>query len=77
MDLVQPWLVAVIGAELGKALEWRDNVENLHLPGGQISDSSFEDDGSNLRIKPAKLGRVLQLIKVCEATMFFFLNPMS
>ena len=64
MDLVQPWLVSTIATELGKILEWRDDLENIHLPQGDVSGSTFEDDGSNLRIRPVKLGRLLQISKV-------------
>ncbi|KAL9129659.1 MAG: hypothetical protein Q9217_001938 [Psora testacea] len=66
MDLVQPWLVATIGTEFSKALECRDSVENARLPCGDVSGSSFEDDGSNLRIKPAILGQTLQISKFLD-----------
>ena len=64
MDLVQPWLVVTIGRELDKTLEWRDDPENLHLLEGVVYGSGFEDDGSNLRIRPLKVGQTLQIIKV-------------
>ncbi|KAL9102662.1 MAG: hypothetical protein Q9163_002215 [Psora crenata] len=63
MDLVQPWLVATLGTQLGKILEWRASGESIQLPDGEVARSSFEDDGSNLRIKPRRLGQKLQIIK--------------
>ena len=66
MDLVRPWLVSHAVKELGQVLQWRDQGENLSLPGGEAGGSVFEDDGKTINIKPTKLGQTAQLIKVSE-----------
>lgn len=64
MDLNKPWLEACLTEELGKVLHWRDEGENLQLPGVDKENVSFEDDSSQLTIKPSRLGQTIQIHKV-------------
>lgn len=66
MELLHEWLGPTVEQELGEVLEWRGKSEvNRSQLTGQIGDLTFDDDGSNLRIRSAKK-QVVQLIKVCQ-----------
>ena len=69
MDLVKPWLGKVLLNELRQVLEWRAEGDNLQLSGGKVGCLNFEDDGSRLAIQPAKVGQIVQVLKVfCSFT---------
>ena len=63
MDLLKDWLGPTIERELGEVLEWRDNESNRHQSIGKVGAITFEDDGSNLRVKSTKR-EVVQISKV-------------
>lgn len=63
-DLLRPWLGRTIGQELGEVLQrWSKCEANGSQGTGQVEGLSFEDDGSNLRIRSPR-PRVVQIIKV-------------
>ena len=58
------WLGKTIEKELGGVLEQRAKSEfNPSVVRGRVDNITFEDDGSDLRIKSAK-PQVVQIIKV-------------
>lgn len=63
MDLLGPWLAATIEGELSEALRhWKEDTHRI-----QSADKSrgfWFDDDSNLRIRSAKKGPVVQITKV-------------
>lgn len=64
MDILSPWLGATIESELGQVLQYRGIDSNRTQSIGRAGVLSYEDDGSNLRIKSDKKGPVLQISKV-------------
>lgn len=66
MDLFREWLGPTVEQHLGEVLEWRSKSEvNRSQLAGNIGHITFDDDGSNLRIRSAKKP-VVQIIKVSE-----------
>ena len=63
MELLKDWLGPTVERELGEVLEWKGNGPNRSQSDREIRDPTFEDDGSNLRVKPLKF-EVVQIIKV-------------
>lgn len=64
MDLLREWLGPTVEQQLGEVLEWRSKSEaNRSQLAGKIGHITFDDDGSNLRIRSAKKP-VVQIIKV-------------
>lgn len=58
------WIGPTIEHELGEVLEWRGKSEaSRSQVVGTVGDLTFDDDGSNLRIRSAKK-QVVQIIKV-------------
>ncbi|KAL6716606.1 hypothetical protein ACLMJK_006173 [Lecanora helva] len=65
--LRNPWLGRTIEQELGEVLEkWHKGQTGDDVEGVETGDLSYEDDGSNLRIKSPQ-PRIVQIIK--------FMNP--
>lgn len=60
MDRLREWLNTTIQHELCNGLKW---LESKSSDPNHVDSSSFEDDGSNLRVKSCK-PRVVQIIKV-------------
>ena len=61
---MDPWLGRTIGQELGEVLErWSQGKANNNRGVTQNRRLSFEDDGSNLRIR-SPCPRVVQIVKV-------------
>ena len=74
MDILGPWLAATIEGELSEALRhWPKGTNRI-----QSTDKSrglSYDDGSNLRIRSAEKGRVVQITKVGKSPPFpYFTN---
>lgn len=64
MDILNEWMGKTIEQELGEVLEWRNKSdENRSQVTGTVRDLTFDDDGSNLRIRSAR-PRIVQIIKV-------------
>lgn len=64
MELLKEWLGKTIEQELGEVLEWRSKSdENRSQLTGQVGNLTFDEDGSNLRIRSAR-PRVVQICKV-------------
>ena len=63
-DILRPWLGLTIEQELGLVVEdWSQKAPNNCQGSGQVVDLSYEDDGTNLRIKSPR-PRVVQIAKV-------------
>ena len=67
MDVLEPWLAAIIEGELGEALKQWDDSTIKHQSIGKSQRLSY-DDGSNLRIHSAKKGPIVQINKVNNLT---------
>lgn len=60
MDRLREWLNTTIQRELCNGLKW---LESKSSDPNHANSTSFEDDGSNLRVKNCR-PRVVQIIKV-------------
>lgn len=58
--LLKDWIESTMKHELNEGLEWLGRKAPKSL---ETTSSSFEDDGSNLRIKVARAG-IVQIVKV-------------
>ena len=66
--LRDPWLGKTIEQELGDVLDWLSKSdENKFQVTGRVGNVTFEDDGSNLRIRSMR-PRVVQIEKVSQLT---------
>lgn len=64
MDLLHEWLGPTVEAALDKVLIWRRESEaNRAQLMGQLENLTFDDDGSNLRIRSSKkqLGQIIKV----------------
>ena len=69
MDLLEPWLAATIEGELSEALRhWKEGTHRVQS--ADKSQGLSYDDGSNLRIRSAKKGPVVQITKVGKPPLF-------
>ena len=69
MDLLGPWLATTIEGELSEALRhWKEGTNRIQSV--DKSQGLSYDDGSNLRIRSAKKGPVVQITKVGKPPPF-------
>ena len=69
MDLLGPWLAVTIEGELSEALRhWKEGTNRIQS--ADKSQGLSYDDGSNLRIRSAKEGPVVQITKVGKSPQF-------
>ena len=66
MDVLEPWLAATIEGSLGEALRHREDGTDRHQSTAEFRALSY-DDGSNLRMSPAKNRPIVQITKVSKA----------
>lgn len=71
MDILRPWLAATIEGELSEALRHGEDGTSGNQSNGASRGLSY-DDGSNLRIRSAKKGPIVQIDKV--GTLAVLLN---
>ncbi|KAG8533183.1 uncharacterized protein KY384_001966 [Bacidia gigantensis] len=63
-DLVKPWLDPYLLQELENVLQWREEgAGRVQLPGGNVGDSSYQDNGRTLTIKPSRTRQLVQIHK--------------
>ena len=74
MDLLGPWLASTIEGELNEALRhWEEGTNRIQS--ADKSQGLSYDDGSNVRIRSAEKGPVVQITKVGKSPQLpYFTN---